>query len=189
MNTSAKFLCVQVTDEVAGVVRWKRYLDFLILSFFKRDLQDYERMEPLLRQILRVGIYELVKLEMAPHAVLNETVKLAKVALRPGAGNMVNGLLRSVLAYQEMGKLPFPSLEGDDERSRARALATIHSHPVWMVRRWMAQFGEGNTVRLMECNNRRPIFALRCQISCIILLLGKILKLRHGHPSNNDLLH
>jgi 16S rRNA C967 or C1407 C5-methylase (RsmB/RsmF family) len=90
---------------------------------------------------------------------------------------------------QEMGKLPFPSLEGDDERSRARALATIHSHPVvssvfginflsiaelhakilfltfwvsqWMVRRWMAQFGEGNTVRLMECNNRRPIFALR----------------------------
>ncbi|KAH9533577.1 hypothetical protein CY35_18G059900 [Sphagnum magellanicum] len=150
-----------VTDEVAGVVRWKRYLDFLILSFFKRDLQDYERMEPLLRQILRVGIYELVKLEMAPHAVLNETVKLAKVALRPGAGNMVNGLLRSVLAYQEMGKLPFPSLEGDDERSRARALATIHSHPVWMVRRWMAQFGEGNTVRLMECNNRRPIFALR----------------------------
>jgi 16S rRNA (cytosine967-C5)-methyltransferase len=90
---------------------------------------------------------------------------------------------------QEMGKLPFPSLEGGDERSRARALATIHSHPVvssvfeinflsiaelhakilfltfwvsqWMVRRWMAQFGEGNTVRLMECNNRRPIFALR----------------------------
>lgn len=118
---------------------------------------------------------------------------------------------------QEMGKLPFPSLEGDDERSRARALATIHSHPVvssvfginflsiaelharilfltfwvsqWMVRRWMAQFGEGNTVRLMECNNQRPIFALRCQISCIILLLGKVLKLRHGHPSNNDLLH
>jgi hypothetical protein len=29
-----------------------------------------------------------------------QTVKLAKVALRPGAGNMVNGLLRSVLAYQ-----------------------------------------------------------------------------------------
>jgi len=62
MNTSAKFLCVQVTDEVAGVVRWKRYLDFLILSFFKRDLQDYERMEPLLRQVCLLSLLQLMDL-------------------------------------------------------------------------------------------------------------------------------
>ncbi len=61
-TTSAKFLCVQVTDEVAGVVRWKRYLDFLILSFFKRDLQDYERMEPLLRQVCLLSLFQLVDL-------------------------------------------------------------------------------------------------------------------------------
>ncbi len=61
-TTSAKFLCVQVTDEVAGVVRWKRYLDFLILSFFKRDLQDYERMEPLLRQVCLLSLLQLMDL-------------------------------------------------------------------------------------------------------------------------------
>jgi 16S rRNA (cytosine967-C5)-methyltransferase len=44
--------CDQVTDEVAGVVRWKRYLDFLIFSFFKQDVRDYDRMEPLLRQVI-----------------------------------------------------------------------------------------------------------------------------------------
>jgi 16S rRNA (cytosine967-C5)-methyltransferase len=61
-TTSANFLCVQVTDEVAGVVRWKRYLDFLILSFFKRDLQDYERMEPLLRQVCLLSLLQLMDL-------------------------------------------------------------------------------------------------------------------------------
>ncbi|KAG0575956.1 hypothetical protein KC19_5G043500 [Ceratodon purpureus] len=149
-----------VTDVVAGVVRWKRYLDFLIFSFFKLDVRDYDRMEPLLRQILRVGLYELIKLEMPPHAVLNETVQLAKVALRAGAGNLVNGLLRAVVSHQDAGTLPVPVLEGD-QRSRARALATIHSHPVWMVRMWLTQFGEEETVRLMECNNQRPTFSLR----------------------------
>lgn len=149
-----------VTDEVAGIVRWKRYLDFLIFSFFKQDVRDYDRMEPLLRQILRVGLYELIKLEMPPHAVLNETVQLAKVALRAGAGNLVNGLLRDVVRHQDKGLLPVPAVEGD-QRSRARALATIHSHPVWMVRLWFTQFGEDETVRLMECNNQRPKFSLR----------------------------
>lgn len=49
--SSNLFVLVQVTDEVAGVVRWKRYLDFLIFSFFKQDVRDYDRMEPLLRQV------------------------------------------------------------------------------------------------------------------------------------------
>lgn len=31
----------------------------------------------------------------------------------------------------------------------------------WMVRQWLTQFGEEETIRLMECNNRRPTFSLR----------------------------
>lgn len=42
---------IQVTEEVAGIVRWKRYLDYLIFSQFRGEERDYERMEPLLRQV------------------------------------------------------------------------------------------------------------------------------------------
>ena len=56
-------------------------------------------------------------------------VELAKVSLRPGAGNLVNALLRAVITAKEKGTLPAPAVEGD-ERARARALATVHSHPV-----------------------------------------------------------
>lgn len=81
-------------------------------------------------------------------------MRLAKVALRPGAGNMVNGILRKLallkvchyqlihaavtwlpclnpsnFGLQESNTLPLPKVEGD-ERAQARALAVLHSHPV-----------------------------------------------------------
>lgn len=70
-----------------------------------------------------------MKLGMPPYAVVDENVRLAKVSLRPGAGNMVNGILRKLVLLKEKDFLPLPKIEGD-EREQARALATIHSHPV-----------------------------------------------------------
>ncbi|CAM8906419.1 unnamed protein product [Rhodiola kirilowii] len=125
------------------------------LGFRTRDLSDLD-----LRLILRIGFYEIVKLDMPPYAVVDENVRLAKVALRPGAGNMVNGILRKLLLLKEQNTLPLPKVEGDD-RSQARALATLHSHPVWMVRRWTKTLGQQEAVKLMMWNNSNPSFSLR----------------------------
>ncbi|CAM8910034.1 unnamed protein product [Rhodiola kirilowii] len=173
-----------VTDVVGGTIRWRRYLDHLIGSIC-HEQNMFNNMEPLLLQILRIGFYEIVKLDMPPYAVVDENVRLAKVALRPGAGNMVNGILRKllllkvsdfqssivqsehdglpaiiVLNFQEQNTLPLPKVEGDD-RSQARALATLHSHPVWMVRRWTKTLGQQEAVKLMMWNNSNPSFSLR----------------------------
>ncbi|CAN1334148.1 Probable ribosomal RNA small subunit methyltransferase B [Linum perenne] len=91
---------------------------------------------------------------------LEENVRLAKLALRPGAGNLVNGILRKLLLLKENDSLPLPIVEGDD-RTQARALATIHSHPVWMVRRWTKYIGQEDTVKLLVWNNSDPSFSLR----------------------------
>ncbi|KAK4275305.1 hypothetical protein QN277_018412 [Acacia crassicarpa] len=147
-----------VTDIVGGTIRWKRYLDHLISSI-SHD-KDISSMEPLLLQILRVGFYEIVKLDMPHYAVVDENVRLAKVALRPGAGNMVNGILRKLAVLKENESLPLPKVEGDD-RVQARALATLHSHPVWMVRRWTRYLGQEEAIKLMIWNNSEPSFSLR----------------------------
>ncbi|KAG8386015.1 hypothetical protein BUALT_Bualt03G0105100 [Buddleja alternifolia] len=152
-----------VTEIVGGTIRWRRYLDHLILSLC-HDERTFGRMEPLLLQILRIGFYEIVKLEMPPYAVVDENVKLAKVALRPGAGNMVNAVLRKLVLLKESDSLPSPKVDGDD-RQQARALATIHSHPVWMVRRWTNYFGLEETIKLMTWNNTDPCFSLRANTS------------------------
>ncbi|CAN0875119.1 Probable ribosomal RNA small subunit methyltransferase B [Linum grandiflorum] len=148
-----------VTDVVGGTIRWRKYIDHLICSLCHDD-KIFRRMEPLLVQILRIGFYEILKLEMPPYAVVDENVRLAKLALRPGAGNLVNGILRKLLLLKENDSLPLPKVEGDD-RTQARALATIHSHPVWMVRRWTKYIGQEDTVRLLVWNNSDPSFSLR----------------------------
>ncbi|XP_027329619.1 uncharacterized protein LOC113846023 isoform X2 [Abrus precatorius] len=147
-----------VTDIVGGTIRWRRYLDHLISSLCHD--KDISSMEPLLLQILRIGFYEIVKLDMPPYAVVDENVKLAKVALRSGAGNMVNGVLRKLVVLKENETLPFPKVEGDD-RAQARALATLYSHPVWMVRRWTKHLGQEEAIKLMIWNNSEPSFSLR----------------------------
>lgn len=148
-----------VTDVVGGTIRWRRFLDHLIVSLC-HDQSTFRHMEPLLLQILRIGMYEIVKLDMPPYAVVDENVRLAKVALRPGAGNMVNGILRKLVQLKESDALPLPKLEGDD-RAQARALATLYSHPVWMVRRWTKYFGREEAIKLMVWNNSEPSYSLR----------------------------
>ncbi|KAI5605057.1 hypothetical protein POPTR_001G368500v4 [Populus trichocarpa] len=148
-----------VTDIVGGTIRWRRYLDYLIGSLC-HDEKAFRSMEPLLLQILRIGFYEIVKLDMPSYAVVDENVRLAKVSLRPGAGNMVNGILRKLVLLKESNSLPLPKLEGDD-RAQARALATLYSHPVWMVRRWTKLLGQEKAIKLMMWNNDNPSFSLR----------------------------
>lgn len=148
-----------VTDIVGGTIRWRRYLDYLIGSLC-HDEKVFRSMEPLLLQILRIGFYEIVKLDMPSYAVVDENVRLAKVSLRPGAGNMVNGILRKLVLLKESNSLPLPKLEGDD-RAQARTLATLYSHPVWMVRRWTKHLGQEKAIKLMMWNNDDPSFSLR----------------------------
>ncbi|KAL7130791.1 hypothetical protein ABFS83_13G156800 [Erythranthe nasuta] len=151
-----------VTEIVGGTTRWRRYLDHLILSLC-HDESTFRNMEPLLLQILRIGFYEIVKLEMPAYAVVDENVKLAKAALRLGAGNMVNALLRKLVVLKESNSLPVPKVGGDN-RQQARALAIIHSHPVWMVRRWISYIGYEEAVKLMTWNNTDPCFSIRANI-------------------------
>ncbi|KAJ4829058.1 hypothetical protein Tsubulata_004392 [Turnera subulata] len=179
-----------VTDMVGGTVRWRRYLDHLISSLCHNE-NTFRTMEPLLLQILRIGTYEIVKLEMPSYAVVDENVRLAKVALRPGAGNMVNGILRKLVVHKENNTLPLPKVEGDD-RTQARALATIHSHPVWMVRRWTKLLGQEEAIKLMMWNNHDPTFSLRANCAKGVTradLVTKLNSLEVPHEPSSHLDH
>ena len=141
----------QATEYVAGVTRWRRWLDFLIQHFYKGK---FNKMEPTLKQILRIGLYDVLFLETPPHAALNEAVEGAKRMVRPSAGGLVNGILRSVVRQKE--HLPAPAT-GDP----AHDLALRYSHPTWLVQRWLDRYGPGETETLLQWNNERPVYGLR----------------------------
>ena len=141
----------QAMEYVAGITRQRRWLDFLLAQFYHGDFVD---MEALLRQVLRIGLYDLLFLHTPAHAAVHEAVALAKRRVRPGAGGLVNGILRSV--QRQRDDLPQPST-GDT----ARDLAVRHSHPTWLARRWLRRFGPEATTALLEYNNARPVYGVR----------------------------
>ncbi len=141
----------QTMEYVAGITRWRRRLDFILQQFYRGELG---KMEPALRQILRIGLYDILFLETPTYAAVHDAVDLAKQEVRKGAGGLVNGVLRSVLRQRD--QLPVPS-SGDV----ADDLAILHSHPTWMVRRWLKRYGRENTDRLLDWNNQRPVFTIR----------------------------
>ena len=139
------------TEFEAGVTRQRRHLDFLISQFYRGDL---EKMEPRLRQVLRLGIYDLLFLDTPPHAAVHEAVRLARARVRPGAAGLVNAVLRAFL--RRRADLPAP-----DTGDVARDLAVRFSHPTWLVRRWRARFGEDETRALLRYDNERPTYGVR----------------------------
>lgn len=57
---------------MAGTTRWRRYLDFLLAHFWSGPLDAFERMEPLLKQILRLGALEITKMDTPGHAAVHQ---------------------------------------------------------------------------------------------------------------------
>ena len=143
----------RAADYVAGVTRHRRWLDYLIGQFYRGDSST---LEPRVRQVLRIGLYDLLVKETAPHAAVGEAVELAKRAIRVGAGGLVNGVLRSAARARHAGRLPEPA-----SGNPVRDLAIRHSHPTWLVRRWTKRFGAEETERLLIHDNAAPTYALR----------------------------
>ncbi len=102
---------------------------------------------------LRIGLYQLRFLQRIPaRAAVNESVELVKSARKTSAASLVNAVLRKSAAEASAPAAQFLQ----PELPTAERLSILHSHPRWMVERWLARWGEPRTVALLEANNRAP---------------------------------
>ena len=92
------------------------------------------------RDILRLGLYQLFLLKTPEHAAVNETVSLAPGKQRA----VINGALRG--AARRRSEL---ITEAD-----AQPLSVRRSHPQFLVERWQNHFGTAHTEELCAWNNR-----------------------------------
>ncbi|HHW07955.1 MAG TPA: 16S rRNA (cytosine(967)-C(5))-methyltransferase RsmB [Clostridia bacterium] len=141
------------TELVYGVARTRQTLDWALSRFLNRRLDS---LTPAVRNILRLGAYQLMYLErVPPRAAIHEAVELAKVYGHQGVAGLVNGVLRSLL--RNLNRLPFPSLAAEP----VKHIALKYSHPEWLVERWLAAYGQEGTIRLCEYNNRPAPLTVR----------------------------
>jgi len=145
-----------VTELVYGTLRMKGHLDWIISQFRRHD--PPVRARTALNNILRTALYQLIYMDRIPvFAAVNEAVNLAK-KVDPAKASLVNGVLRNFLRRRE--SLPYP----DPVRETAHHISIIHSHPLWLVERWITAFGSEKTKALCEANNRTPPLVVRVNI-------------------------
>lgn len=104
---------------LSGVIAKKADLDLIIT----KAAPDWplERIAPVDRNILRIGLYELLfadRAQVPAKVAINEAIELAKVFGGDSSGRFVNGVLGAV--YKEIGS-PGKDEQGKRERPKTRA--------------------------------------------------------------------
>jgi 16S rRNA (cytosine967-C5)-methyltransferase len=109
---------------VLGVLRWRSRLDFAVMQHAKRKIDES------VLDVLRIGAYQLLYMDVARYAAVAETVDLAPKHAR----GFVNAILRRVT-----------NVEPKD-------LATRTAHPPWLIARWIRNYGEERAAKIAAAN-------------------------------------
>jgi 16S rRNA (cytosine967-C5)-methyltransferase len=144
---------------VTGTMRWLRSLDFLVEHFARRRVAKIDRE---VLTILRLSVYQLLHLDRVPAAaVVDDAVDLTRAARKPSATGFVNAVLRTLL--RQRSKLPLPPrpLPGEDRAMQVAYLGITHSHPDWLVSRWLNRHGFDASEAWVRFNNATPALTVR----------------------------
>nr|WP_276203322.1 16S rRNA (cytosine(967)-C(5))-methyltransferase RsmB [Cohnella thermotolerans] len=135
------------TEIVYGTIQRLNTIDFVLAPRVKGWPN---KVEPWVRSLLRLSYYQLRWLDRVPaHAVTDEAVRIAKRRGHAGIAGLVNGVLRGLLREGVAPTLP----AGLDEAVR---IALEHSHPRWLVERFIAAYGEAAAEAICAAGNEPP---------------------------------
>ncbi|HYM70508.1 MAG TPA: 16S rRNA (cytosine(967)-C(5))-methyltransferase RsmB [bacterium] len=137
------------TELTLGTLRHRAEVDWTLARFTRTPLGA---LPARIRGVLRMGAYQLLFVpRIPPHAACSESVELAKRVGHVGTARLVNAVLRRVAASPERPQ------DGDT----VEAIAVRHSHPAWLVSRWVERFGVEETRALCDANNATPPSTIR----------------------------
>jgi 16S rRNA (cytosine967-C5)-methyltransferase len=142
------------TELVMGVLRWRSTLDRELATASSQPLAKLD-IEILIA--LRLALYQFRWLTRVPvRAALNESVELVKRARKRSAAPFVNAVLRK-LSSATAG----PPGISEDVQFSSQILADTWSHPLWMVDRWISQYGLAAARHICEHNQSIPPTSIR----------------------------
>ncbi len=144
------------SELVFGVVKWKLTLDWIIAQFSRLPAG---RISVPILNILRIGVLQMLFMDrVPPSAACNECVRLAKKYGNPGSVSYVNAILRKISANRHLITYP------DKDKDLSGYLSLRYSHPLWLVREWLEEFGQDFTEQFLEFNNIGASFTVRINI-------------------------
>lgn len=139
---------------INGVQKNLSYIDELIAASLKKA-DSFKGLPDQIKALLRLSTFQIVYMHSSQTPlIVNEAVIITKqMGLNPFSG-LVNAVLRSVSkAFEDAEEAPAPA--------DAQAIATKHSHPLWMVERWVVNYGLQAAETICKFNNMPHRMCLR----------------------------
>lgn len=130
-----------------GIVSTQGTLDEAIDRFLKKP----RSISPSVRDVLRIGTYEILFLDKSPHAAVDQGVELVKeVAIK--AKGLVNAVLRKIAGAK-------PSFPFGDPSTDGAALARLEGFPFWITEMIVRERGPEYARTFMQASNLdAPVF-------------------------------
>lgn len=136
------------TELAHGTLRWQGTYDAII-----DHLASGRKIEPAVRDVLRLGCHQLLAMRVPDHAAVSTSVDLVKSAVGHRATGFTNAILRRVAdrSLEEWLVELTSGLSGD------AALAVQTSHPEWIVTALREALGpDGDLEALLAADNVPP---------------------------------
>jgi 16S rRNA (cytosine967-C5)-methyltransferase len=145
------------TELVYGTLRALGTYDAILGDCVDRPL---DKLDPLVLDVLRLGVHQLLATRVGAHAAVDESVKLAREKIGHEPTGLVNAVLRKVAARDfDAWRTAVAPAYGLDPIGH---LSLQHSHPRWIVEAFRdALDGDLDETRaLLIADNERPAVTL-----------------------------
>ena len=129
-----------------GTLRWFHQLDAILDALLDKPLPS-KHMD--IQSLLLVALYQLTHTDIAPHAVVSESVNMVNSLKKSWARGLVNAVLRN---YQRRGA-------DIQDRLRSNPVAQT-SHPQWLLE-LLREAWPNDWQAITTENNRQPPMSLR----------------------------
>lgn len=135
-----------VTALVYGTIQHRLMLEYQLEPSVKgKRIKLFERM------VLLMSMYEHLYMNMPDYAIVNEAVRIVKKKRGRQAASFVNAILRNSFEHKR-------SL---DDLKKEERLSIETSHPLWMVKMFIKQYGFKTCEKILHANNEVPLKSAR----------------------------
>ncbi|QZY30531.1 RsmB/NOP family class I SAM-dependent RNA methyltransferase [Nocardioides coralli] len=139
------------TELASGTLRRQGTYDAVVDACLTRG-----KVQPRVRDVLRLGVHQLLGMRVGTHAAVSATVDLAKARGGPRSAGLVNAVLRTVAEYDLDTWVA--RVAPDAATDPLGHLAVAHSHPRWVVEELGRALGDrqGELAELLAADNAAP---------------------------------
>jgi 16S rRNA (cytosine967-C5)-methyltransferase len=92
------------------------------------------------------------------YAAVNEAVEFIKKLQGQKPADLTNAILRNIIRSKNAIRYP------DPEEDLIGYISAFHSHPSWLVKRYLSRFGREATEKLFVANNEKPFLTLKMNL-------------------------